>query len=209
MPFSSDLVLFIHIFNTVFLNVSFLLIRQRLLFSEVMRRWSVWVRGVHSTKFSYKLLKGYKRSLLWVQPNLSCSLLLPGRYEWLECLILYITSWCQLDANPFEEDQPPVCLGTRYHADPSTRLETILDQAGHPHLWLTPEASTKELRSLFSAQRNSTVSVLFPEIFCHWLSYKLADKRHLCNLLALVLKRCLFFNLVRNVLSLKMPEHLI
>lgn len=206
MPFSSDTDLIIHIFNTVFLNVSFLVIRHRLLISEVMRRWSVW--GMHSIKFSNKLLKGYKLSLLWVQLNLSCSLL-PGRYEWLECLILYITSWCQLDANPFEEDQPPVCLSTRYHADPSTRVETILDQAGHPHSQLTPEVSTKELRSLFSAQRNSTVSVLFPEIFCHWLSYKVADKRHLCNLLALQFKRCLFFNIVRNAPSLKMPEHLI
>lgn len=134
MPFSSVIVLPIHIFNTLFLNVSFLVITWRLIFSEVMRRWSVWVWGEHSIKSSNKLWKGYKLSLLWVQLNLFCSLLSPGRYEWLECLILYITGWCQLDANPFEEDQPPVCLGTRYHADPSTRVETILDQAGHPHI---------------------------------------------------------------------------
>lgn len=132
MPFSSGIVLHIYIFNTLFLNVSFLVVTQRLLFSEVMRRWSVWVRGEHSIKSSHKFWEGYKLFLLWVQLNLFCSLLSPGRYEWLECLILYLTSWCQLDASLFEEDQPPVCLGTRYHADPSRRVETILDQAGHP-----------------------------------------------------------------------------
>lgn len=130
MPFSS--VLLIHIFNIIFLNVPFLVIAWRLLFSEVMRRWSVQVWQEHFITSSNKLWKGYKLPLLWVQLNLFSSLLLPGRYEWLECSILYITSWCQLDANPFEEYQLPVCLGTRYHADPSTRVETILDQAGHP-----------------------------------------------------------------------------